>query len=195
MDKNILCLSWLNGQVKALAVRNGAVVKAWERPGTSEDFGNFSEILQQAVAETGYSGDDVALVLSHARLTQQLIETPPVKGWNLRWFLERRARHLKTFTTDAVWSYQPTLPTKNAKAVLLNLFPKPFLDQLIQACEQADLQLVKLFPATAILDQQLKNLPLGDEEVGVLAAETGGTTTVVIGRKDGEIYLSRTLNS
>src|SRR5207247_1465092 len=28
-----------------------------------------------------------------------------------------------------------------------------------------------------------------------LAAETGGTTTAVIGRKDGEIYLGRTLNS
>src|SRR6266536_2148252 len=29
----------------------------------------------------------------------------------------------------------------------------------------------------------------------LLAAETGGTTTVLIGRKDGEIYLGRTLNS
>src|ERR1051325_7615894 len=116
MDKNILCLSWLNGQVKALAVRNGAIVKAWERPGLAEDFNTLAAILQQAVAETAFTGDKVALVLSHARLTQQLVETPPVKGWNLKWYLERRARQLKTFTTDAVWSYQPTLPTKNAKA-------------------------------------------------------------------------------
>src|SRR5439155_24583906 len=32
-------------------------------------------------------------------------------------------------------------------------------------------------------------------EVALLAADTGGTTTVVIGRKDGQIYLCRTLSS
>jgi len=160
-----------------------------------EDFSNFASILQEAVTQTAFTGDKVGLVLSHTRLTQQLVETPPVKGWNLRWYLERRARHLKTFTTDAVWSYQPALPTKNAKAVLLNLFPKPFLDQLVHACEEAGLQLVKVFPATAILTRQLKDLPVGDQETAVLAAETGGTTTVIIGRKDGQIYLGRTLNS
>jgi hypothetical protein len=41
----------------------------------------------------------------------------------------------------------------------------------------------------------LKDLPIGDQESAVLAAETGGTTTVIIGRKDGQIYLGRTLNS
>ena len=31
--------------------------------------------------------------------------------------------------------------------------------------------------------------------MALLAAETGGTTTIVIGRKDGQIYLGRTLSS
>src|ERR1051326_2841733 len=195
MDKNILCLSWLNGQVKALAVRNGVVAKAWERAGAVEDFSTFSEVLKEAVTETGYEGTDVALVLSHSRLTQQLVETPPVKGWNLRWFLDRRAKQIKTFSTDVVWSYQVALPTKSAKAVLLNLFPKPFLDQLMQACEEAELHLTTVLPATAVLNHRLKDLPLGAEEVALLAAETNGTTTVSIGPKDGQIYLGRTLNS
>src|SRR5437867_486622 len=195
MDKNILCLSWLNGQIKALAVRNGSVVKAWERLAMVEDFSTFSEVLKEAVSETGYDGKDVALVLSHSRLTQQLVETPPIKGWNLRWFLERRAKQLKTFTTEAVWSYQPALPTKNAKAILLNLFPKPFLDQLVQGCEQAGLHLTKVLPATAVLNGRFKDLSLGDAEVALLAAETAGTTTVLIGRNDGQIYLGHTLNS
>ena len=70
MDKNILCLSWLNGQIKALAVRNGSIVKAWERTTMVEDFSTFSDVLKEAVSETGYDGKDVALVLSHSRLTQ-----------------------------------------------------------------------------------------------------------------------------
>src|SRR5439155_13813902 len=126
------------------------------------DFSSVSDILKEAVAETGYDGKDVAVVLSHSRLTQQLVETPPIKGWNLRWFLERRANQLKTFTTEAAWSYQPALATKNARAILLNLFPKPFLDQLAQGCEQAGLHLTKVFPATAVLSRRLKDLSLAD---------------------------------
>jgi hypothetical protein len=195
MDKNILCLSWFNGQVKALAVQNGVVQKTWERPGIAEDLSNFVQVLKEAVAATSYDGSDVAIVLSHPRLTHQLVETPPLRGWNLKNFLDRQARQLKTFTSDPVMSYQPALPTKNAKAVLLHLFPKPFLDQLVTACEQADLRLKKVIPATAILNNQLRELPLGDNEVALLAAETGGTTTAVIGRKNGGIYIGRTLNS
>src|SRR5436309_14698597 len=98
MDKHILCLSWLNGQIKAVAVRNGSVLKTWERPGVVDDFSTFSNILKEAVAATDYDGGDVAMVLSHSRLTHQLVETPPLRGWNLKRFLDRQARQLKTFT-------------------------------------------------------------------------------------------------
>ena len=56
MDKHILCLSWLNGQIKAVAVRNGSVLKTWERPGVVDDFSTFSNILKEAVAATDYDG-------------------------------------------------------------------------------------------------------------------------------------------
>jgi len=54
---------------------------------------------------------------------------------------------------------------------------------------------VRVIPASAILQRQLTQLPLEPNEVALLAAETGGTTTVVIGRKDGQIYLGRTLGN
>src|ERR1041385_1745515 len=181
MDKNILCLSCFNVQVKALAVQNGVVQKTWERPGIAEDLSNFVQVLKEAVAATSYDGSDVAIVLSHPRLTHQLVETPPLRGWNLKNFLDRQARQLKTFTSDPVMSYQPALPTKNAKAVLLHLFPKPFLDQMVQGCEQAGLRLSKVFPATAVLNHQLKELPVGADDVVLVAAETGGNTTVIVG--------------
>src|SRR2546426_9379619 len=122
MDKTILCISLLNGQLKATAMRRGAVSGTWERPANVDDFVDFASVLREAVARTGPETDSVALVLAHPRLTQQLIETPPITGWKLRWFLERRVKQLKTFNTDTAWSYQQTPPTKNARAVLLHLF-------------------------------------------------------------------------
>jgi len=195
MTDTILSLSLLSGQFKAVAVRRGTVTGTWERPGTLEDFSTFSTVLREAVEATGYQGDAVAMVLAHPRLTQQLVETPPIRGGSLKNFLDRRVIQLKTFSTDAAWSYQPTLATKSASAVVLHLFPKPFLDQLVQGCEQVGLHLAKLLPTTAVLNRQLTQLPVEEDAIVLLAAETGGTTTVLIGRKDGEIYLGRTLNS
>jgi len=53
----------------------------------------------------------------------------------------------------------------------------------------------RVIPASPILQRQLTTLPLEPNEVALLAAETGGATTVVVGRKDGQIYLGRTLSS
>src|SRR6266496_938042 len=102
MTDTILSLSLLSGQLKAVAVRRGTVTGTWERPGTLEDFSTFSTVLQEAVAATHYEGDAVALVLAHPRLTQQLVETPPIRGGSLKNFLERRVAQLKTFSTDEI---------------------------------------------------------------------------------------------
>jgi hypothetical protein len=195
MEKTILCLSYLNGQFKAMAVHKGTVVGTWERSGVQEDFTDFSTVLTEAVDKTRYVGSNVALVLAHPRLTQQLVEVPPVKGWNLERYIQRRVTQLKTFEAEASWSYQPTLPTKNAKALLLHILPKPLLNELVQGCQEAGLRLLKILPTTSILHSQLMQLPLEKDEIALLAAETNGTTTVVIGRNDGQIYLGRTLSN
>src|SRR4029453_9450791 len=103
-----------------MGVNKGTVVGTWERSGVQEDFTDFSTVLTEAVDKTRYVGSNVALVLAHPRLTQQLVEVPPVKGWNLERYIQRRVTQLKTFEAEASWSYQPTLPTKNAKALLLH---------------------------------------------------------------------------
>src|SRR5262245_50047236 len=195
MEKTILCLSYLNGQFKAMAVHKGTVVGTWERSGMLEDFADFSTVLTEAIDKTKYQGTNVALVLAHPRLTQQLVEVPPVKGWNLERYIQRRVVQLKTFEGEASWSYQPTLPTKNARALLLHIFPKALLNELVQGCQQAGLRLIKILPTTSILHSQLMQLPLAEDEIALLAAETGGTTTVVIGRKDGQTYLGRSLSN
>jgi hypothetical protein len=193
LHRSILCLSCLNGQFKAAVFNRGSLAGSWEHTESIDDFSSFPAVLKEAVEKTGYSGDHVAMVLAHPRLSNQLAEVPPVKGWKLQRLLRRRVDKLKTFEGEAVWSYQRAMPIKNSQAMLVHLFPKPLLDQLASGCTQRNLHLVRALPTTAVLSSQLKALPLEKDEVALLAAETGPTTTVVIGRRDGRVCLGRVL--
>jgi hypothetical protein len=195
MSETCLCLTLFNGQLRALAVNRGRPGGSWQAPEPVDDFIEFGSVLKEAVKQTKYEGGNVALVAAHPRLVCSLVETPPIKGRNLQRFLARRVRQLKTFGTEAASSFQTTVPTKNASGVVLHYFPKPFLDELAQGCVQADLRLTKVFPVSAILARHLGELPLQPDEVALLAAETNGAINVVIGGKDGRIYLARSINS
>src|SRR5437899_929858 len=195
MSETVLTLSLLNERLSATAVHRGSVAATWERAEPVTDLADFASALREAVEQTGYAGTAGAVVPAHQRLAQQLVESPPIKGRNLKLFLQNRAKQLKPFPTEAAWSYQPTLPTRNAQAMLLHLLPRELLDQLVQGCQQVELQCDRVVPASAILQRQLTELPLEQNEVALLAADTGGTTTVVIGRKDGQISLCRTLSN
>jgi len=193
MDNTLLCVSWLNGQVKAASVDRGSAKGTWERPAVVADFTGFSGVLAEAVEQTKSDAKQVAMVLAHPRLSHQVVEVPPTKGWTLQRFLLRRVQHLKTFDGEAAWASQPAMPTKNTNALALHVFPKSVADQLTGACEELDLQLVRLVSTTAVLGSQLKELPLEKDELALVAAETGTTTTVVIGQKDGRVCLGRVL--
>src|SRR5437667_2982489 len=195
MSETVLSLSLLNERFSATAVHRGVVAGTWERPEPVTDLADFASVVREAVKQTGYVGTAVTAVLAHQRLAQQLVESPPVKGQKLKLFLQSRVKQLKAFASEAAWSYQPTLPTRNAQAMLAHLFPRELLGQLVNACGQVELKCDRVIPASAILQLQLATLPLEPLEVALLAAETGGTTTIVIGRKDGQIYLGRTLSS
>ena len=67
MEKPLLCLSWLNGQLKAMAVDRSSAVRTWDRPGVAADFTDFSNLLAEAVQKTRPEGKQVAMVLAHGR--------------------------------------------------------------------------------------------------------------------------------
>src|SRR5436190_6754008 len=195
MSETVLTISLLNERLSATGMHRGEVAGTWQRAEPVTDLADFASVLREAVQQTGYTGTAVTVVLAHQRLAQQLVESPPVKGGKLKLFLQSRVKQLKPFPSEAAWSYQPTLPTRNAQAMLLHLLPRELLDQLVQGCKQVELECDRVIPASAILQQQLTELPLEENEIALLAADTGGTTTVVIGRKDGQIYLGRTLSN
>ena len=191
----ILSLSWLNSQFKAVAVHRGAVTATWERPGDTEGPGQFEAFVREAVARTNYQGQTVSLVLAHPRLVQHIIELPPIKGPAKQRIIQRQAQQQKFFTGEAAWASETAFSAKGTQRVVLHLFPKLLLDQFMQGCKRNSLDLVSVVPLSVVLRPQLAQLALEDEEAVLLAAETGGSTTVVVGRSDGQVLLVRSLPS
>ena len=188
-----LSVSWLNNQFKAVSVHRGVVESTWERPGETDGAANFENFIREAVQQTGYRGQTVSLILSHPRLVQQLVDVPPVKGAALQKVIQRQAQQQKVFSGDAAWASQTCPAGKGIQRVVLHLFPRLLLNQLIQGCKRNGLHLTAVLPPSAVLHHQLTQLPLENDETGFLASETGGSTTLVVGGNDGQILLVRTL--
>jgi hypothetical protein len=188
-----LSVSWLNRQFKAVAVHRGIVQGQWEYPGEIEGPNNFEHLLRQAVQNTGYRGQTVSLVLAHPRLVQQALDVPPVKTAALRKILQRQAQQQKLFMGDAVWTTQTSSVGNATQRVVLHLLPRALLQQLIQGCHNNGLFLTAVAPPSGVLHQQLRLLPLEKGQAALLAAETAGSTTVIIGRGDGQVLMARTL--
>ena len=188
-----LGVSWLNSQFQAVAVHRGVVASTWERPGYTDGAGNFADFIREAAQKTGYHGQTVSLLLAHPRLVQQVVDVPPVKRQMVQKIIQRQAQQQKLFPGEAAWACQTSLSAKSAQQVILHLFPKSMLDQLVQGCKSNGLDLISAVPVSAVLHRQLTQLPLEKEAVVLLAAETCGSTTVVVGRKDGHLLLARTL--
>jgi hypothetical protein len=188
-----LSVSWLNKQFKAVAVHRGSVDGTWENPSDVEGASHFEALVREAVQKTGYRGQTVTLLLGHQRLAQQIVDIPPVKGATVNKLVARQAAQQKYFVGEAAWAFQRSVTAKGSQRVILHLFPRILLNQLVQACERNGLHLVSVMPPSAVVHEQLVQLPLSAEETSLLAAETGGATTLVIGKADGSILLSRTL--
>ena len=188
-----LSIGWLNHQFAAVSIHRGVVAGTWETTFAAEGEPDLSSLIREAVQKTNYHGTTVSLLLAHPKLAQQLAEVPPVTGSALAKILEREAQQQKSFHGAAAWTFQNSLPVGDSRRVIVHLLPDTLLNQLIKACQQNGLHLNSVTPVSAVLHQQLALLPLNEGDVALLAAETGGSTTVVVGRADGELLLVRTL--
>lgn len=193
MKDTILVLSCLNGRVAAVAFHKGVAAGTWESSELVEDFGPFGEVVKKAVAETGYTGSQVMVVLGHPQLTVQLEEVPSTRGRALEAYLERRVNRSKNGEENLAWSHQPALQTKSAHAVILHIVPQTLVNQIVAGCEAAGLGLLRVLPAASVVARLLEKLDLTGEDVALLAAETVGATTVVVGDAQANVYLTRTM--
>ena len=189
----VLAVSWLNGRFAAVAVRQGQVTGRWIGPALAEKPEELTRLLREAIQQTGYDGATVQMVLAHPRLSQLWLEVPEIQNAGIRRFLDRQVQQGKSFDGPAVFSSQPTMPSKLSKGLLLHVLPAALVTQLSELADAAGLVLTSAIPVAVVVQRQLQRLPLAQDEVAVLAVEVGGQTVLAAGRQDGEICLARTL--
>ena len=195
MDKRILAISWQNGKFIALNFVKGEVKSVWICPEPVNDESNFKTVLAEAVNQTGYEGEKVLILIGTRKLSHHIIEVPPVRGADLEYYIERKANQLKTFEQPLAYSFWKTLPTRTSEAVLVNIYPRPFLENLVITCRELGFHLSRMFSLHATMRLQLPTLQITSEEAVALVVEMEGTTALLIGRKDGQIYFARTIYS
>jgi hypothetical protein len=98
------------------------------------------------------------------------------------------------FAGEAAYTSQLCPSDKTVQRVVLHLFPKLLLNQFIQGCKRNGLHLTCVLPASAVLQNQLTQIGLEKDELGLVAGETGGSTTMVAGNGEGKLLLARTLS-
>ena len=117
----------------------------------------------------------------------------PSNGAALNKVIQRQAAQQKFFSGEAAYASQMLASAKTSPRVLLHLLPRLILNQFMLACRRNDLHLVSVLPASVALQRQLPALSLQRSDVVMLAAETAGSTTLVICDGDGRLLLARTL--
>ncbi|MBL9129424.1 MAG: hypothetical protein JNL97_17360, partial [Verrucomicrobiales bacterium] len=190
-----LGVSWLRGQLNAVALHRGELVGSWQSPEPVEDLDGIAQCIRNAVQHTGFQGSTVQFVLAHAKLTHQLVDTPEAKGTALKSLVERQVERLKVFDEPAAWTFEKAETAKNSASALVHLLPRTILYRLAGAVEQAGLHLVGVTPSTSILHSQFGQLPLSGNEVGLLVADIAGSTTLVVARREGPLFLARSLDA
>lgn len=190
-----LSVTWLRKHFRAVAVQRGKITGTWESPEPIEGTDRFAELLEKAIAATGYSGSTVSLVLAHQHLVHLLIEVPPVKRSMLQKVVERQAQQQRLFPGQAVWSIEPAESSKKGPPqYLLNLFPQMLLEELLAGAQRAGCYLTAVLPVPALLREHLFELPIPETQVAMIVAKTGENTEVLVGRSDGRVLLARVLS-
>jgi len=193
MARTVLGISWLNGDLKAVAFRGGQVMASWSSPVPVKSVEDLASALQQAARETGACGSKVIAVLDSRDVTHYLQETPPGKRGAILRLLERLVAKKKSFSEEPVWSHRPVPAGRNQYRFLLTVMPRSTLDGLNHGCCEAGLTLTGVFAPDSVLHRHLPDLPVRPNESVLLVADLGESVYLLAGRGDGQILFSRSV--
>jgi len=189
---SVLGLAWLRGSLHASVFHRQAELGSWSSPHPVRSFGELEAALAAAIAALGFEGGEAYLLLEQAELLHRTEPAPPSSGKALRSHLASRvARHEKD-RGKVLWCFQPMAMPRQEAACLLHLLPASFHARLDQAFAAHGLNLRRIFPLSVPLALELS---ASGGRPSLVAAETDGTTTIVVGGPDGRFAFSRTLDA
>ena len=191
----ILSISLLNGRFKALSIINNTIHLSWERPGIVVSPETLRQAIQDAIYHTQYPGTAVSILIEDKMSISMNLQLPPMASTDLLPILERKAQKEKTWEGPATWCHHMGFGTRGNEKVniQLEIWPKRFVDQIVQVCQELGLHLRQLAPISSLYESQLSILPVEPGMATLLITVLEGKITFVVGKDDGKPFLTRHL--
>jgi len=189
----ILSISLVNGRFRAMSIVNDTIDRSWERPGVIVTFEVLQHAISDAIHHTQFPGTRISVLVEDRRCMSLTLQLPVMPLTDLIPILERKAQQAKSSEGEASWRYSLGLQGKGKQTIHLEIFPERFIDDIVQVCENLDLQLQQLVPLSALAESQLSALPIEPGEATILISLFEGKVSFIAGGEDGRLILTRQL--
>lgn len=189
---DLLGVSWLHGSLRIDTFRRGQPVHSWEASAAVNTLEEFESGLDQALAETGYRGTEVFLILANEQFSHQLENVPKFSDKAARSYLRGRVRRIEKEQEPMLWVCQRALPVRKEHAYLVHMLPGSFYYRLNELFIARHRELTRIVPLVVPLQAEISALAADQKSPVLLAAEAGAATAVMAGLPGGEVLFSRT---
>ncbi len=187
-----LSVTWIHGVFQAAVYRRQHALAIYSRPGLVRSMEDFSTALRAAVAKLEFRGVKAALVFEREEFSHQMESVPPASRRVQHDYIRNRALR-NGGPVAQTHSYQRTYSPKQEQNVILHLLPTTIFTEIVGAFETLNLRLEKVFPYFALIPLQLQRLGLERDEIVLMVTENAGVTSMVSGRRDGQILFGRAI--
>jgi hypothetical protein len=191
--KNILSISFFQGWVRAFKLDRSGNEKSWSASENVDSYEEIRDAFKEAVRATDSGGSYASIVLNHDLLRHKTIEIPPMNSKNTRLYLTRKVNQIKEFNEEAAFSYTKT-STRDKTHVSINYVPLSFVNDLKQACMDANVFLMQILPFIRVREQQFRGLSIDKDEAAMIIVKMYDKVSLLIGNSYGVVFSDRRLN-
>lgn len=189
----ILSVSLVNGRFRAMSIINDSIHKSWEKPGILLRSKGLYQAISDAIDHTEFPGTDISILVEDSRCMTLAVQLPAMSTTDLLPILERKANQAKTWEGPAVWRHHIGMQARGKESIHLEVWPQSFIDEIIQVCEDLDLQLQLFAPLSSLSESQLSTLSIEPGEATILIFILEGKVTFLAAGEDGAPILTRHL--
>lgn len=189
----ILSVSMVNGRFRALSIIDDSIHKSWEKPGILLRSKGLYQAISDAIDHTEFPGTHISILVEDSRCMTLSIQLPIMPETDLIPILERKVQQAKTCEEPPVWRYHLGMKARGKESIHLEIWPQSLIDEIVQVCNDLDLQLQLLVPLSALSESQLSTLSIEEGEATILISILEGKVTFIAAGEDGTPILTRHL--
>ena len=189
----VLSVSVSNGQFKALSLIDHNVHIGWEKPEPIESSEMLRQALIEAIQQTEFPGTHLAILVDHEQFLTRTLQLPAMPSSDLLPLLDRKAQQEKTWEGPTAWRYRLGLESRGKRNIHLGIWPQSYIDDLVQVCQELDLQIQQLAPISALSESQLSSIPVEPGEATLLITILNNQISFVVGNEVNELLFTRQL--